>query len=376
MLTSSLHTCPVCNATTAEIRNPFCEIHASLIFPDAHIRQYLCSECGHGVLQHDIPPEILYNSSVGLPTDHSAGDLRFEFVKAGVDLKEIGGVIVEIGGGPGELAEQARDAVGHSRAVVMDFVDRVSFDTLDFVKIDLNHDAARIPVLLNDRLKEKNLFLLSHVVEHLTDPAELLSQLRQFENSMFYIEVPDFGSRHVADALKFSLNNLEHLHYFTDRSLIGLIQKSGFQVLAFETQSLPRMPAIRVLCKPRKAAVNAIKDYNAHFTQVTRSLEQRILSANPGQEIWVWGLSAFMATALKNLGDARHRISGIFDTRYPQDSYLGIKVQVEPGFAAKTDSPDQALVICGSTYSAVQKVIRAKAQTAFPNAEFFVVSGS
>ncbi|MFM0201060.1 methyltransferase domain-containing protein [Paraburkholderia fungorum] len=297
-------------------------------------------------------------------------------MKAGVDLKEIGGVIVEIGGGPGELAEQARDAVGHSRAVVMDFVDRVSFDTLDFVEIDLNHDAARIPVLLHDRLKEKNLFLLSHVVEHLTDPAELLIQLRQFENSMFYIEVPDFGSSHAASALKFSLNNLEHLHYFTDRSLIGLIQKAGFRVLAFETQSLPRMPAIRVLCKPREAAVNAIKDYDSHFTQTTRSLEQRILSANPGQEIWVWGLSAFMATALKNLGDARHKISGIFDTRYPQDSYLGIKLQVEPSIASKADSPDRALVICGSTYSAVQKVIRAKAQTAFPDAEFFAVSGS
>lgn len=376
MLTSSHHTCPVCNATTAEIRNPFCEMHASLIFPDAHIHQYMCSECGHGVLQHDIPSEILYNSSVGLPTDHSAGDLRFEFVKAGVDLNEIDGVIVEIGGGPGELAEQARTAVGHSRAVVMDFVDRVSFETLDFVKIDLNHDAAKIPVLLHDRLEEKNLFLLSHVVEHLTDPAELLTQLRQFENSMFYIEVPDFGSSHAVGALKFSLNNLEHLHYFTDRSFIGLSQKAGFQVLAFETQSLPRMPAIRALCKPRKTDVNAIKDYDSHFTHVTHSLEQRILSADPEQEIWVWGLSAFMATALENLGDARRSVSGIFDTRYPQDNYLGIKVQAEPDFVAKTGAPDRSLVICGSTYSAVQKVIRAKAQTAFPNAEFFVVSES
>ncbi|HEX3638538.1 MAG TPA: hypothetical protein VHV99_24285 [Paraburkholderia sp.] len=133
------------------------------------------------------------------------------------------------------------------------------------------------------------------------------------------------------------------------------------------------MPAIRVLCKPREATVKAIKHYD---TQVTHSLKQRILSVKPGQDIWIWGLSAFMATALTNLGDARHSISGIFDSRYPQDSNLGIKVQVEPSFASKADSPDRALVICGSTYSAVQKVIRAKVQAAFPDAEFFVVSGS
>jgi len=207
------------------------------------------------------------------------------------------------------------------------------------------------------------------VVEHLADPFRLLGDLRGFENSLVYVEVPDFGARHGPASLKFSLNNLDHTHYFTDRSLLQLLQKAGFRVLAFETQTPPHMPAIRVLCTPRRGG-NALCDYHTHFATVAGRLADSIRNVDADREIWVWGLSAYMAQALADLGPARSRVRKILDTRYGRPEYLGIAVMAEP------DAPPPAggahlLIVCGSTYSTVQGVIRGKAQALAPEAEFF-----
>jgi hypothetical protein len=349
-------------------------MHASLLYPHTELAQYLCHACGHAQLTHSIPADVLYNSNVAIPTDHSAGDVRFAFIHNAADLTQVNGTIVEFGGGPGELAEQARQALQHPRATIMDFVNRVAFPALDFIKMDLNIDAGKIPQLLEAQLHDKNLFLLSHVVEHLNDPYTLLQELHRFSDSLVYIEVPDFGTAHPASALRFSLNCLEHYHYFTDRSLLTMVHKAGFRVLAFETQNAPRMPAIRVLCTPRAQLENAVLNYNGHFDVIAERLRQKILSAPNEQEIWCWGLSAFMAEALDKLGAERQRVKGILDTRYPGTDFLGIPVQREPTAQADGALQQNILLICGSTYSAVQALIQAKARASYPEAEFFTVS--
>jgi hypothetical protein len=348
---------------------PSCPIcHAQLIYPGAELHQFICEACGHGVLRHDIPPEILYSSAVALPTDHSEGDLRFEFIRRNAPLNQVDGVIADIGGGPGELADQARRAIGRP-AYVFDFVDRVAAEGVQFIPIDLNQETWRLPGLLADQRQATNLFMLSHVVEHLADPFVLLGDLHGFTNSLVYIEVPDFGAEHGLGSLKFSLNNLDHTHYFTDRSLLQLVQAAGFRVLAFETQAPPYMPAIRVLCTPRRGG-NALGDYHAHFAAVAGRLADKIRSAERGREIWVWGLSAFMAQALADLGPARSRVRKILDTRHGRSDYLGIEVITEPDVSPPAGGAN-LLIVCGSTYSTVQGVIRGKAQAIAPQAEFF-----
>lgn len=363
--------CNICGSSTKRIANPFCEMQARLLYPSAKVDQFLCVHCGHGWLHHDVPLDLLYNSNVALPTEYVGGDIRFRFVESNVDLKSITGAVVEFGGGPGELAEQARQAVGKERATVVDFVNRVATDTLDFIQLDFNSDAAKIPLLLDQTKEQRNLFLLSHVVEHLYDPLILLQELSKFSNSLLYIEVPDFGSFHDVSMLKFSLNSLEHLHYFTASSLTKLLEKAGFEVLAFETQSAPRMPALRALCTP---VSNALLAYQAYFSEIADRLAKKIVDAAPDTKIWVWGLSAFMAQALNNLGKERERIAGIFDTRFPREEFLGIRVQKEPDFKENREGGKHTLIVCGSTYSAVQNAIGAKAAQALPHAEFFAVS--
>jgi hypothetical protein len=365
-------TCPICEGPASEVGNPFCRMHASLIYPQAILREQICEVCGHGMLTHDIPPELLYSSAVAMPTDHSEGDLRFDFIRRAAPLETVDGAIVDIGGGPGELADQARRDMGHAAAYVLDFVDRVDRDHIEFVAFDLNDETGRLPELFADQREATNLFLLSHVIEHLADPSRLLGDLRAFASSFVYIETPDFGSRHGAQSLKFSLNNLDHIHYFTDRSLLMLAQKAGFRVLAFETQTPPRMPALRLVCAPRQG-VNALGDYRGHFKTVAGRLADRIRGADAGQEIWVWGLSAYMAQALADLGPDRSRVARIFDTRYGRPDYLGLPVAAEPE-SPPPNGGAGLLIVCGSTYSTVQGVIRGKAAALAPEAEFFAVT--
>jgi len=366
--------CIICGSSTEPIANPFCEMQARLLCAEAKVNQYLCIHCNHGWLQHDVPLNLLYNSNVALPTEYVGGDVRFRFLESNVDLSSITGAVVEFGGGPGELAEQARRATGKQRATVMDFVDRVAADTLDFMPLDFNSDAAKIPLLLNETREQKNLFLLSHVVEHLYDPLVLLHELSKFSNSLLYIEVPNFGSFHDVSTLKFSLNCLEHLHYFTAGSLTKLLEKAGYEILAFETQSAPRMPALRALCAPANAGQNALIAYQLYFSEIADRLAKKIIDAGQNMEIWVWGLSAFMAQALNDLGQQRERVAGIFDTRFPHEEFMGIRVQREPRFNSEPNAGMRTLIVCGSTYSAVQKAIGAKAAQVLPDAEFFAVS--
>lgn len=358
--------CPICGGDTRRIRNEFCEAYVGLRFPDVTLQHRECRDCGHGVLTHDLPLDQLYNAAMAMPMDHGR-DGRLDFIRAHLDLGQVGGAVVEIGGGPGELAEQTRRASGKARASVVDFYNRIAFPDLDFVQVDLNNGAARLAQVFD--AKAANLFLLSHLIEHLEDPAILLGHLQKFENSFAYIEVPDFGSPHSPETLRWQMNALEHFHYFTDASLLALLRQTGFQVLAFETQQSPDMPVIRALVAPRRPAPASLANSNALFHLIAGRFQERVLAEPPGREIWIWGLSPYMAQALAQMGEARARISGIVDNRYGQTEFLGLPVLKEP-----EASPDgRPLLLCGSTYSIVQAAFAAKAAKVAPNAEFFTV---
>lgn len=370
---STVTSCSICHCDMEEFSNPFFDMQASLIYLDGKVRQYVCTGCGHGLITHDIPLELLYNTSVALPVEYVDGDIRFRFIESNLDLDSVNGTIVEFGGGPGELAEQARKVFGRPRATVVDFVNRLASDTLDFVQLDFDSQAERIPALFADFKADRNLFLLSHVIEHLHDPLKLLQALKGFSDSVLFIEVPDFGGHHDISAVKFSLNHLEHIHYFTSRSLLKLLDNAGYTVLAMEMQALPRMPSLRVLCAPARVGHNALLDYRDHFSAIAGRFTAAIAAAGPDDEVWIWGLSPFLAQALTELGANRGKIVRIFDTRLQRDDFFGIPVQREPRPDTAPAPGKRHVIICGSIYPAVQKVIKAKAGKAFPAAKFVTI---
>lgn len=363
--------CPICNEKLKLIDNRFCEIRSKLIYNDLDFRQYLCDKCKHSCTYHNVPLELIYKAETALATDRELGDFRADFIKRNIDLSYIDGVAIEIGGGPGELVESVRSECGHEKGIVIDFVDRVAFDTLDFVCLDLNDcKSSFVDALENYGIKDKkNIFLLSHVLEHIFEPSELLTVLSKFENSYFFIEVPDFGVHHNKVDLRYSINCPDHIHYFNSKSFLTLIQNIGFDIIAFERQSSPLVPALRVLCGANPL-INAVEDYENHLEVVSNEIVALINEYEGGNSIYLWGLSAFAAEAVVKSGKM---VSGIFDTKYQFDYFHDVKVCNDPANYKFSDG-ENPIFICGSTFSVVQQAMRRKLEKLSPEYTLLTVS--
>ncbi|SLM62493.1 MULTISPECIES: class I SAM-dependent methyltransferase [Dickeya] len=358
------YSCPACNSELKIIDNKFCEIRSALIFNKLEFRQYLCEKCKHSCTYHNVPLELIYKAETALATDRQLGDFRKEFIKKNLNLSTIDGLAIEIGGGPGELAEYIRCECGHDKGIVVDFVDRVSFENLNFVHSDLNDCKDYFAQSLAEyNIKNKrNIFLLSHVLEHIFNPSELLSILKEFKNSYFFIEVPNFGVPHSRLDLRYSINCPDHIHYFNSQSLLSIIQNVGLNIIAFECQNSPLVPALRVLCNASDL-INAVGDYKKHLELVSEEIVDIINKYSTTHTVYLWGLSAFAAEAIRK---AKGKVKGIFDTKYEFDYFQDIQVVNDPvGYNfAHGENP---IFICGSTFSVVQEAMRKKLATLSPD---------
>ena len=107
-----------------------------------------------------------------------------------------------------------------------------------------------------------DLITIRHVLEHVQSPLEALTLLRRAmrPGGLLHIEVPD-----VVDvpASVSSLFHHEHLNYFTDDSLRGVLARAGFQVAEIEAANdNPKnsgfaYPVLRVLAVPGDVQANA-----------------------------------------------------------------------------------------------------------------------
>lgn len=366
--------CPVCNHQLSLIDNKFCEIRSKLIHDALDFKQYLCPHCKHSCTYHNVPLELIYRAESALPTDRQFGDLRLDFIKKHLDLASINGMAIEIGGGPGELAEMLRSECEHDKAVVVDFVDRVGFDKLSFVYSDLNNsEESLIHSLEQYKISDrKNVFLLSHVLEHIFNPIDILRELKKFEHSCFFIEVPDFGAHHDLSVLRYSINCPDHIHYFNSNSFISLIQDAGLNIIAFERQSSPFVPALRILCDASEPR-NAVLDYESHLLSISGQIEALFRQYTNQGHIYLFGLSPFAAQAIMNYSNQGHRIKGIFDTKYPFASFSGIPVFKDPLTHVFSDD-ETPIFICGSTFFAVQQVMKDVLRNISPAYELKTVS--
>ena len=85
---------------------------------------------------------------------------------------------------------------------------------------------------ITSELPKADMFILSHVVEHLPDPVGTLSRMRlMYPSSYFYIEVPRITgiSSRGFDIRKFYAP--VHISYFTLTTLINLMHVAGFELV-------------------------------------------------------------------------------------------------------------------------------------------------
>lgn len=80
-------------------------------------------------------------------------------------------------------------------------------------------------------LKSCDLIISRHNLEHIQNPEYFIARAARNanKNTLFFVEVPD--AEKMIENSRFDQIFLEHLHYFTEKSLVNLFSKFGFSVL-------------------------------------------------------------------------------------------------------------------------------------------------
>jgi len=111
----------------------------------------------------------------------------------------------------------------------------------------LSAEAARlgIPVIEStiEKFDPKNTFdviTMLHVLEHLQDPLEVLKKIRslQSDDGLLVLEVPNIESYlGEKDGIFWKFIALEHLFYFSERNISGILKRAGYKVLVIKKRN-------------------------------------------------------------------------------------------------------------------------------------------
>jgi SAM-dependent methyltransferase len=196
-----------------------------------------------------------------------------------------------------------------------------------------------------------DLITMSHVLEHMYDPASVLRALRAAlaDDGGLLIEVPCLTAPEINPP---GLFMMEHLNYFEEASLGNLLGVAGFECLekTITLDSFP-FPVITVLARKAPSVIEsktpiALAD-NLHFLQTYGRLETQQWQAvnarleavlSEGEEIFVWGAGLHTSTLLdRTTLDRRAQILAITDRdRQKHGRRLGRHAVVEPETALQS----------------------------------------
>jgi len=135
---------------------------------------------------------------------------------------------------------------------------------------------------------------LENVLEHATEPTELLRRLAKASNpdAVFLVEVPDF-SKDLATERSHDLV-VEHLSYFTPRTLRLCLELAGFEVIGEETF----WHGDDIIAWARPRAPYDLHQW--HLRDPALHLMTQFCSA-PGERVAIWGASHQALTLLSML---------------------------------------------------------------------------
>jgi SAM-dependent methyltransferase len=246
-----------------------------------------CMTCFHG-WRIELRP-YAYNQtamcSLGTSQDRLDRQVRFFAPFAHKDAS-----ILEVGCATGELAQATRGALKPAR--------------YDAIELSPAGEAARAHVdrLFNRTLTELlsrgsinedyDLILMSHVLEHIADPAAELAQLKRVlkPDGALFIEAPNgSGNRKLPID-----DNSSHLHFFSAPSLTRLLADQGLQTIAAATDvrlDARYADSLQVVARP------------FHVPAWTPTLLSDHPAFEGATDIVVWGAGSLVEELLANFFD-------------------------------------------------------------------------
>ena len=278
--------------------------------PATQIGFGLCRDCGLALQTRCVTPQEMtrYYCESAVYTNPGRAGRPSEGKVRGVDrgLALVAGVlgraarsVFQVGSSDGYTLSCFRDAGATTLAGVEPSV----------ASCELARERYGIETLLGtveevDLPDDIELFVLTHVLEHLYDPLEVMQRVRaaQRAGEWVLVEVPLLEQ---VERFPPSYLTFEHLNYFDESSLVHLLTRAGYVVEQLEKSfSEDLYPIIRVLARageralgsggPRPGAVETTRErLLQHIGREACSwaqVEARVRASLPeGTRAWLWG---------------------------------------------------------------------------------------
>lgn len=216
------------------------KFHRFLVLPDKiKIKLYLDLEWIFNRLSHEM------SFSQYSPTEHPFRVETFNFLKKYVNKSD---KVLDLGCKYGELSFLL--AKVSKKVVAIDYDKRaVELAKTNYSCKNLIFLHAEAFEYLNESNENYDLLILSHVLEHLSDPEQFLNMFKGFFKKI-YIEVPDFDATYLNQyRMKVGSNLLytdnDHINEFDRKDIKDLIQSCGLTILFNER----RFGVQRLICK-------------------------------------------------------------------------------------------------------------------------------
>jgi len=267
-----------------------------------------CVSCGHVMIISDYTAETFSRIYHTTPQDPvfwgealvgSASPYQDMIAFCGASAITPDTLVVDVGCGPGSILHILNGTFGvpHDRLVGIDFNRRLPA-AYRFIEANLNASDFSLP-------QDIDIAFASHVLEHLLDPRALLRRIHAALRSsgLLYIEVPDTLGFSPETCGPVNLINQQHIHYFTEASLVRLVTGCGFDVRRVERVTTGSLPRLKMLVKPRVEAAEAamaVKTALMGLKTRRRLLAEEITArAGDGEAIGVWGIGADFSRMLE-----------------------------------------------------------------------------
>jgi 2-polyprenyl-3-methyl-5-hydroxy-6-metoxy-1,4-benzoquinol methylase len=334
--------CPVCGSEKSELLLSYRFAAISDALPLDHYDLVICSECGCGYAD-DIPPQSRfdrYYRELSKYEYQHRGGLASSFdtqrFRADVDLMapfipSAASRILEIGCATGGLLAELRNR-GFLKVTGMDPSPGCVQAARELYHLDVF--AGTISDIPNHPHKYDFVILIG-VVEHLRDAGAALSTLRQLlsPGGRLFVGVPD-ASRlpHVRNA-PFQLFSVEHITYFSARSLQNLLATQGFDLVhtsqvIVNTSATTTDPLLSEIFEMAERPLPIVRD-----DQTEPALRQYIRTslalAESRRPIIVWGTGAhtLRLLATSRLGEANVRFYVDSNPHYHGKDLNGVPVR-------------------------------------------------
>jgi SAM-dependent methyltransferase len=201
-----------------------------------------------------------------------------------------------------------------------------------------------LPLPIND-VQQFDVISLIHVLEHISDPIEVLTELgsRLAERGVIVVQVPDFSAN------AFDLVIADHLSHFTEESAKNLARAASFEVVKCATNVVKKELTL-VLRRPT-SALAAFRPRNSHvqglisdaFAFLGKWKQQTSVTRTCGLPVTVFGSSIAASWVASLLEDGGTPVNGFLDEDLEREEGHLRGIQISP--PSRVNMSDRGVVL-------------------------------